>query len=59
MDEMTATHVRRQFGEVLNRVVFQGETVIVTTHGVPCARIVPLSDGQEAPMVADEPLEVE
>ena len=59
MDEMTATHVRRQFGKVLNRVVFQGETITITTHGVPSARIVPISDGQEVPMTPDEPPEVE
>ncbi|MHB0939780.1 MAG: type II toxin-antitoxin system Phd/YefM family antitoxin [Armatimonadota bacterium] len=39
---MPIAEVRQSLSDVLNRVVYQGERVILTRHGDPIAAIVPL-----------------
>jgi prevent-host-death family protein len=42
--EVGAEDARREFGELLNRVGFGGERVMVTRHGKPVAGIVSVED---------------
>ncbi len=39
---MTAEEARRQLAELLNRVQWRGERVVITRNGKPAAAIVPL-----------------
>lgn len=47
MKTMTAEEARRNFATLLNEVGFQGEEVIITRHGKPMAKLVPVT-GKEA-----------
>jgi len=43
MSRMTATKAKREFGDVLNRVVYQGEEVEIQRRGKSVAAIIPLA----------------
>ncbi len=43
---MSAAHARRSLSEILSRVAFRGERIVVTLRGKPAARIVPMTEGQ-------------
>lgn len=43
MEQMTAEDARRQFADLLNRVGFQGESILITRHGKPIAKLVPVT----------------
>lgn len=38
---LTVTEVARNFSDVINRVVYRGDTAILTRNGKPVARIIP------------------
>lgn len=41
MTTVSAYEARRNFGEILNRVAYKGESVVVERHGRPLAEIRP------------------
>jgi prevent-host-death family protein len=43
MEQMTAEDARRQFADLLNRVGFKGEQILITRHGKPIAKLVPVT----------------
>lgn len=43
MEQMTSEDARRQFADLLNRVGFQGEQILITRHGKPIAKLVPVT----------------
>lgn len=45
--EISSEELRRNVGDTLKRVGYAGEQFIVTIHGKPVAKIVPLSDDDE------------
>lgn len=45
--EITSEQLRRGVGETLKRVAYAGESFVVTFHGKPVARIVPLTDDEK------------
>lgn len=53
MRQMTAEDARRNFADLLNEVGFQGEEVLITRHGKPIAKLVPVT-GQEQPASSTE-----
>lgn len=44
MDYMSAEEARRNFADLLNEVRYQGKQIIITRHGKPVAKLVPLDD---------------
>jgi prevent-host-death family protein len=44
MKSITVSDLRKHMNEVLNRVKFGGERIIIVRHGKPVAVIVPLKD---------------
>lgn len=46
MKQMTAEDARRNFADLLNQVGFQGEQILITRHGKPIAKLVPVT-GEE------------
>jgi prevent-host-death family protein len=40
--EITSEHLRRSVSTTMKRVAYSGESFVVTFHGKPVARIVPL-----------------
>ena len=48
MKQMTAEDARRQFADLLNRVGFKGEQILITRHGKPIAKLVPVTDEETA-----------
>ena len=40
---MTAEEARRKFADLLNEVGFQGESILITRHGKPIAKLVPVT----------------
>jgi prevent-host-death family protein len=44
MDDITAADARKQWSELLNRVAYGGERVVVTRHGKQLAALVPVED---------------
>jgi prevent-host-death family protein len=44
MDDITAAEARRQWADLLNRVAYGGERVVVTRHGKQLAALVPVDD---------------
>ncbi len=47
MKTVTAAEANRQFSKLLRHAA-SGETVVVTSHGKPVARLVPVTDNEEA-----------
>ena len=43
MSRITATKAKREFGDMLNRVVYQGEEVEILRRGKSVAAIIPLA----------------
>mgnify|MGYP002260564459 FL=1 len=43
MSRITATKAKREFGDMLNRVVYQGEEVEIQRRGKSVAAIIPLA----------------
>jgi prevent-host-death family protein len=52
---MAASDVRDDWRNVLNRVEYDGDTIIVTRYGRPIARIVPAEPDQPGDPHADRP----
>lgn len=50
MEKMTAEEARKNFADLLTRVGVLKETVVITRHGKPLAKLVPY----EGPDTADE-----
>ena len=44
MPRLAASEVRHQFAEVVNRVAFGGERIVLHRHGKDVAAIVPVAD---------------
>lgn len=44
MDSMTAEEARRNFAELLNKVRYQGKSIVITRHGKPVAKLTPVTD---------------
>jgi prevent-host-death family protein len=44
MDDITAADARKQWSDLLNRVAYAKERVVVTRHGRPLAALVPVED---------------
>jgi prevent-host-death family protein len=42
--EIPATQARAEFADLVNRVVYGGERIVVTRHGKPIAALVPAAD---------------
>lgn len=42
--EFAAEDARRELGEIINRVGFGGERVVITRHGKPAVAVVSLAD---------------
>jgi prevent-host-death family protein len=56
MPKTTAINVadaKRHFADLLGRVAYGGETIIITRRGKPMARLVPVDSDTAAPHVAD------
>jgi prevent-host-death family protein len=56
MPKITTINVadaKRHFADLLGRVAYGGETIIITRHGKPMARLVPVDADTAAPHVAD------
>lgn len=45
--EVTSEQLRRNVGDTIKRVAYAGETFVVTFHGKPVARIVPLDEDEK------------
>lgn len=43
MDSVNVEEARRNFAELLNEVRYQGRQVILTRHGKPVAKLVPIT----------------
>lgn len=41
---MTAEEARRNFADILNEVGFGGEQILITRHGKPVAKLVPVDE---------------
>lgn len=50
--EVPVTEARAAFSELINRVGYGGERIILTRHGKPLVALVPAAEASEA---ADEP----
>lgn len=50
MKKMTAEEARRNFADLLSEVRFKGEEILITRHGKPIAKLVPV-DADESPDV--------
>lgn len=46
---MSAEDARRNFADLLNEVRYQGKEVVITRHGKPVAKLVPVPDDSSAP----------
>ena len=46
--EITSEKLRRSISDTLKRVGYGGESFIVTTHGRPVAKIVPVEETKDA-----------
>lgn len=46
MEQMTAEDARRSFADLLNRVGFKGEQILITRHGKPIAKLVPVTSDE-------------
>jgi len=42
MVSTSATKARAEFADLLNRVIYNQETVIIKRHGKPCAAVIPI-----------------
>lgn len=51
--EVSTEEVRRNFGEQVNRVAFGGERLIITRHGKPIARLLPIEPEPTETAAAD------
>ncbi|WP_238010259.1 type II toxin-antitoxin system Phd/YefM family antitoxin [Dactylosporangium sp. AC04546] len=43
-EEIPVTQARAEFAELVNRVVYGGERIVVTRHGKPIVALVPAAD---------------
>lgn len=57
--EVPVTEARAAFSELINRVGYGGERIILTRHGKPLVALVPASEaGDEPPRPAEETITV-
>ena len=54
-DAVSVAEAKRRLSELLGRVRYGGETVVITRRGKPMAKLVPLDDPSAAPRLADVP----
>lgn len=52
--EIPVTQARAEFADLINRVVYGNEHVVVTRHGKPIVALVPAADLERLDAVADE-----
>ncbi len=53
--EIPVTEARAQLSDLINRVGYGGERIVLTRHGKPLVALVPATDLEAAPARADEP----
>jgi prevent-host-death family protein len=53
-ESVPVTEARRQIAELVNRVAYAGERIVLTKHGKPVAMLVPVSE-QPPATPADSP----
>jgi prevent-host-death family protein len=57
--EVPVTQARAEFADLVNRVVYGGERVVVTRHGKPLVALVPAADLERLESLAnDQPVNV-
>jgi prevent-host-death family protein len=56
--EVPVTQARAEFADLVNRVVYGGERVVVTRHGKPIVALVPAADLERLESDAPEPAQV-
>jgi prevent-host-death family protein len=52
--EIPVTEARAQFSELINRVGYGGERIVITRHGKPLIALVPASEAALAGETADD-----
>ena len=50
---INVAEAKRHFADLLGRVAYGRETITITRHGKPMARLVPIDAGAAAPHIAD------
>jgi prevent-host-death family protein len=53
--EIPVTEARAQLSDLINRVGYGGERIVLTRHGKPLVALVPAADLEAAPAHLDEP----
>lgn len=53
--EIPVTEARAQLSDLINRVGYGGERIVLTRHGKPLVALVPAADLQAGPTRLDEP----
>lgn len=53
--EIPVTEARAQLSDLINRVGYGGERIVLTRHGKPLVALVPAADLEAAPTRTDEP----
>lgn len=48
MQKMAAAHFKAQCLAVMDRVSQSGDAVVITKHGKPVVKVVPMSEGEDA-----------
>ncbi|GAB2605629.1 type II toxin-antitoxin system Phd/YefM family antitoxin [Streptomyces capparidis] len=54
--EIPVTQARAEFADLINRVVYGGERVVLTRHGKPIVALVTPADLEKLDSAADEPV---
>ena len=54
-EEVSVADAKDRFSELLGRVAFGGETVLITRRGRPMAKLVPPNAGEQPAHLADAP----
>jgi prevent-host-death family protein len=49
---VSVADAKRGFSDLLGRVAYGGETILITRRGKPMARLVPVEDGSDRPVVS-------
>jgi prevent-host-death family protein len=48
VERLNVAEAKRRFSDLLGRVAYAGETIVITRRGRPMARLVPAADGEFA-----------
>ncbi|MAZ77132.1 MAG: prevent-host-death family protein [Legionellaceae bacterium] len=54
MNNISSVHARERFSEIINRVVFGRERIIINRHGQGTVAMVPLEDLQLLELIEDQ-----